>query len=871
MKTSGSLFKRIKAVFAVIATVAGVLAGMSPTQAQAKKKYPRPDRPSVTIKENGVGCDIVLTIGKTKRAKGFDIYVKKPGSDKYVLLKTLDKDGTAKRSITIEDFEKTGNYYFKVRAFYNEDGKKIVSLYSKVKKYKITDAMIAKLKELSGGDGGLVFKDKNTVYFGHYPHTVPDSTMMKKNSYDYYEDYMHDRDAWAGQKTKSDPEGDYDRIEWTILEEREDSYLLMSKEVLDVVPMAGKRAICYYKTIEDDEVYALYDYEDKYVNDGAILTWQDTKLRSWLNKEFVEYAFTPEERKSLVQMQVDACAKEAGTCNDYVTIPSSENLEYYVKPDAAGDYAFDLVAEGTTFALYSQYVEEVGPLRNISNCDNTNGYRVLRRIYHSGGSATKVGYNWSGSRLDRDTYEKLGCPEELIGRNTVSYWLRDVDLSRHDELVAKKSDQSLYNARYGIYRTVSNDGRYCSLYDLGNLLSKSPLRNEGNLTLFFDGYWGTGMSGLRPIILVAKDKKKAVITTSGRGGVIGTTGKRYGGSGGEGSGEKDKDPDEEYTVEFVSNGGKGMMDPVKVKAGPYTLPECAFTKDNFEFEGWQIGDGDTKKPGTSIDVNSNIILFAKWKKLERKTEGSSYVYFGHYEQDGNTKNGKEPIEWMVLEDKGDTLVLMSQDIICHEIMFADEYNYGDLITWENCSLRKWLNKDFLKAAFKSEEQESIISRDWACDPAPREKDNRDGGKTVKDKVSILSREEVLKYFAGKDLTEGAGYDGVDIYSPRLLAKPSDAVAKSASNKDGLEMYSFPNYDKSAYKSMGYSDELLGDSFSYWWLRTPGYKGNYMLSVSDHGQINYIGKQATEKLYAQPGARPVIEVRASAVSDAKNVK
>lgn len=861
------ILKRCMAFMVALLLVLGVIASIKPTEAEAKRKYPRPGKPKVSIKAGDSQYDVVMTIGKTSKAEGYNIYVKKPGSKSYVLLKTLEQDGTKKRTINIVDFDKVGTYYFKVRSYYKTDGVTVSSLYSKVKKYKVTDAMLEYLKGLTSSEYPLEFKDKNTVYFGHYPHSVPESSMIKTKTYDYYEDYMHDRDAWAGTKTTSDPDGSWDRIQWIILDEREDSYLLMSKDVLDVVQMAGKRALCYYSTIEDDEIYDLYKYEDEDVEDGAILTWEDTKLRKWLNNEFLEYAFTPEERNYLYQMQVDACGKEEGTCNDYVTIPSSDNLELYMKPKKTGEYAFDLIAKGTSFATYSQYSEEVGPYRNISYCDDTNGYRVLRRIYHSGGSASKVGYNWSGSKLDRETYESLGCPEELLGKNTVSYWLRDVDLSKHDELVNKGDYFSQYCARYGIYKIVTFDGRYRSLYQHNLLLSDDPIAKEGNISLFYDAYWGTGMSGIRPIILVAKDKVDAVIANSGRGGVIGSTGKKYGGNkNGTDNDGKDKDyPPEEYTVEFMAQGGKGRMDPVKVTEGPYTIPECAYTKENHIFVGWELGGVELLNPGDTINVNSNIVLFAKWEKKKIEYAGATYVYFGYYEQDGNTANGKEPIEWIVLEDKGDTLVLMSQDIIYANIFYED-FQIGDEITWDKSYIRKLLNSEFLNDAFTSDEQQSIISRKWETENCPNEKNPRSGGKTVTDKVSILSREEVLKYFTGDGV-----YDAGDcIYSYRLLAKSSDAVANSPSAKTKHEMSAFPGYDKSAYKSYGYPDEVLNDSFGSWWLRTPGSSKNGMLYVSCRGQLNNIGTGADTKNYSANGVRPVIEVSAKAVSNAKNV-
>ena len=35
------------------------------------------------------------------------------------------------------------------------------------------------------------------------------------------------------------------------------------------------------------------------------------------------------------------------------------------------------------------------------------------------------------------------------------------------------------------------------------------------------------------------------------------------------------------------------------------------------------------------------------------------ITMGTYEQDGNTKNGAEPIEWMILDEKDDRLLVIS--------------------------------------------------------------------------------------------------------------------------------------------------------------------------------------------------------------------
>ena len=96
-------------------------------------------------------------------------------------------------------------------------------------------------------------------------------------------------------------------------------------------------------------------------------------------------------------------------------------------------------------------------------------------------------------------------------------------------------------------------------------------------------------------------------------------------------------------------------------------------------------------------------------------------YFGAYEQDNDLTNGKEPIEWLVLDVQGDKALLLSK-----YGLDAKPYNttYAD-VTWETCTLRKWLNDDFLKTAFSEDEQKAILTTevDNSANDYPGQVDN----------------------------------------------------------------------------------------------------------------------------------------------------
>ena len=73
---------------------------------------------------------------------------------------------------------------------------------------------------------------------------------------------------------------------------------------------------------------------------------------------------------------------------------------------------------------------------------------------------------------------------------------------------------------------------------------------------------------------------------------------------------------------------------------------------------------------------------------------------GHYEQDNNTSNGKEAIEWIVIGKKEDSVLLLSRYCL-------DRITYGDRDDannrWSYSSLRNWLNNTFIKQAFSESE------------------------------------------------------------------------------------------------------------------------------------------------------------------------
>ena len=116
------------------------------------------------------------------------------------------------------------------------------------------------------------------------------------------------------------------------------------------------------------------------------------------------------------------------------------------------------------------------------------------------------------------------------------------------------------------------------------------------------------------------------------------------------------------------------------------------------------------------------------------------LVFGAYEQDNDETNGSEPIEWIVLaRAEGKTLVTSKYALDC-----AAYHEELTEITWENSSLRAWLNGAFLNAAFTAEEQARLAPAGVKAEKNPSY--DTDPGADATDRVFLLSLNEAQTYF-----------------------------------------------------------------------------------------------------------------------------
>ena len=197
--------------------------------------------------------------------------------------------------------------------------------------------------------------------------------------------------------------------------------------------------------------------------------------------------------------------------------------------------------------------------------------------------------------------------------------------------------------------------------------------------------------------------------------------------------------------------------------------------------------------------------FIRFERTKESLQSStitvgSIIKIGAYEQDGKKSNGKEDIEWVVIhvDDSGMALVISKY------VLDAQPYhNKDEDTTWENCSLRQWLNDDFAREAFTLDEL----------------------GLICVSEVQPHTNKAYPKVKAGN-----ATYDALFL----LSMSEFDAYLKSSQYKEA-------------------SATKYADTTGYWMLRTPGRYEDYVSLIDSSGYTEASGHSVSGDYYN--GIRP----------------
>ena len=173
--------------------------------------------------------------------------------------------------------------------------------------------------------------------------------------------------------------------------------------------------------------------------------------------------------------------------------------------------------------------------------------------------------------------------------------------------------------------------------------------------------------------------------------------------------------------------------------------------------------------------------------------------------------GGEAIDWRVLDVSGRTALVIADKVIDY-VEYDDTFT---VITWEDCTLRQWLNGTFYSQAFSSDEK-AFIRTSTISNPDNRTYNTR-GDNATTDRVFCLSIDEAKQFFSG---------DG-------------DRTAVSTAHARNRCAYS---YDP--------------DIPAAWWLRSPGNSQDYAAYVFIFGSVEEGGCRVDHTL---PGVRPALYI------------
>ena len=243
----------------------------------------------------------------------------------------------------------------------------------------------------------------------------------------------------------------------------------------------------------------------------------------------------------------------------------------------------------------------------------------------------------------------------------------------------------------------------------------------------------------------------------------------------------------------------------------------------------------------------NLVLSGCWgTKPISEAEIGDLVVLGTYDTaPGNDKT--EPLRWKIIDKDGDNILIIVNDLID-----SFSYNYNpdksnlDSVTWENSSLRAFLNdsEGFLSIFSKEElgrmqithnenkAQNDLLNDIWKnledkgnAAYSDLRKQNRSDDPDTDDKVFLLSVDEVLKYFG--DVVEKDPDESDDNYPFSVINIYPNAIARVTKSVDDLGQ---GYYDKStlggAWMTRTLSSAHPGDGAMVTYVSGSGHIFNY---------------------------------------------
>ncbi len=219
-------------------------------------------------------------------------------------------------------------------------------------------------------------------------------------------------------------------------------------------------------------------------------------------------------------------------------------------------------------------------------------------------------------------------------------------------------------------------------------------------------------------------------------------------------------------------------------------------------------DKTIERYGIKEDVGADVwINGTKYRRISRDDTNDGGSEFNKMPACNGYRYFKwERIKWRVLQNDGSTLFVVADKAIDCKA-YNDEQKS---VTWEDCTIRNWLNESFYNTAFSSKEKSVIIEQDAVNEN--HLSSDIEGGNDTKDKIYLLS------FIEAKNESYGFCSDkGIESISRRM------------------EVSDYAN-TRGVRKSVSSTFE----NKCWWWLRSNGKTGYRAASIDYDGMINTDG-------------------------------
>lgn len=698
---------------------------------------------------------------------------------------------------------------------------------------------------------------------------------------------------WFGNYWQEDTNGngsvnsqdEKEPIRWRVLDVDGDEVLLMADKSLAVKP---------------------YDNSSSMAN----VAWKDSLIREWLNDDFLQEAFTDEEQSALMDSSVSDDEDET----DQIYLLSSEEAQstkygfgtqsigalearktsvtafargeyssvndWWLRDSGSGDRMAAMVAADGTVSEAGRYMNKgVRPvlrvdLSEVSNWVYANPVAVSVRWAlqePKTGDSGETTWNciYFGNYWQNDTNED-GTADKEDEKEPIKWRV----LSVRDKgalLIADKNldVQPYHNAKEDVTWETSSLRQWMNHEFMNNAfttseaacIETSTVEAEDNEQFFSGGGEDTedklyllsnGQANRLAYGFTELDSTRSALNTAftAAGGIVGSEKMsdagtsdlwwlRFPGKSGKYSANVG------YNGVVCSEGSPVVNEDTAVRPVLFINLEgiagCNFAEDA---NSRVVEEYETPAPTESPDPDATVgptatpVIQTDFSNPRLNTDGTTTwdcLYYGKYWQSDTNGNGtadkndkKEPIKWRVLSAEGNDLFLMADQNL-------DVQYYNDkesATTWERSGIRKWLNNEFVKNAFTALERNVIPVTEVVNE------DNSlfdtEGGRDTEDQLYLLSVTEALNPDYGFSEDDGNS-------ATREALNTSYAAAGGEIGKKEMS-------------STGSADQ--------WWLRSPGYKGDYAAYVYEYGNVYMDGSSLYDKeeeAFVGKAVRPVMHL------------